>query len=157
MSTHACQWPKCAEQVPANRWGCKAHWLKLPELIRSRIWGSYRPGQEDDKEFSASYLRALKAAQDWIAQDHPQTPQLTDAQKAKLKGFEWEKRMHMKLDDGHQYRFRCAPLKITKAVFNEYAKGKFVKSHISYYIDDDEAEYSDFPAAVTALEQRGAI
>lgn len=78
MSTRACLWPNCPEQVPANRWGCKTHWLMLPQTIRSRIWGSYRPGQEVDKVLSPSYLRALYGAREWIAQHHPDTPQLTD-------------------------------------------------------------------------------
>jgi hypothetical protein len=48
-------------------WGCKAHWFRLPATLRSRIWATYRPGQEVSKTPSAAYIEAAKEVQVWIA------------------------------------------------------------------------------------------
>jgi hypothetical protein len=42
---HECHWPECKTQVPPAMWGCKAHWFRLPQALRNRIWSTYRPGQ----------------------------------------------------------------------------------------------------------------
>ena len=57
-------------------WGCHEHWYRLPKPLRERIWATYRPGQETDKNPSAEYLEAAEAAQDWIA-ELDKTPRLT--------------------------------------------------------------------------------
>lgn len=62
---HGCHWPSCDRQVPPAMWGCKKHWLMLPNF-RGRIWTAYRPGQEVDMAPSHEYLEAAEAAQDWI-------------------------------------------------------------------------------------------
>ena len=43
-----------------------AHWYRLPQAIRNRIWAAYRPGQEDDLSPARRYIEAARAAQDWI-------------------------------------------------------------------------------------------
>jgi hypothetical protein len=61
-----CSWPGCQTTVPADMWGCRSHWFRLPRNIRTAIWAAYRPGQETTLEISDDYRRAFKAAQDWI-------------------------------------------------------------------------------------------
>ena len=63
---HHCHWPDCENPVPPSMWGCKFHWFKLPARLRSRIWATYRPGQEIGKTPSAAYLAVAKEVQDWI-------------------------------------------------------------------------------------------
>lgn len=48
-------------------WGCRKHWYMLPKPIRDEIWRTFQPGQEDRKDPSPAYVRAARAAQDWIA------------------------------------------------------------------------------------------
>lgn len=64
---HHCHWPGCPKQVPPAMWGCRTHWFRLPASLRSRIWATYRPGQEVSMTPSEKYLEAAKAVQDWIA------------------------------------------------------------------------------------------
>ena len=52
------------EHTPAM-WGCKPHWFKLPQLIRNRIWSTYRPGQEVTATPSREYVAAAREAQAW--------------------------------------------------------------------------------------------
>ena len=47
-------------------WGCKTHWFRLPSALRSRIWATYRPGQEQDLDVSDAYLQAAHEVQAWI-------------------------------------------------------------------------------------------
>jgi hypothetical protein len=47
-------------------WGCKAHWFKLPQALRNRVWATYRPGQEITKTPSEAYLKVAREVQDWI-------------------------------------------------------------------------------------------
>lgn len=63
---HTCHWPGCGKIVPPAMWGCKKHWLKLPYHLRRRIWATYRPGQEIDKNPSADYMTTSLAIQVWI-------------------------------------------------------------------------------------------
>lgn len=63
---HTCHWPGCTRQVPPAMWGCKKHWFRLPLKIRTRIWRTYRPGQEVDMQPSPEYIEAAEAAQEWI-------------------------------------------------------------------------------------------
>lgn len=63
---HTCHWPGCEVQVAPAKWGCMKHWMKLPKFIREDIWSAYQPGQEVNITPSRAYLRAARAAQDWI-------------------------------------------------------------------------------------------
>lgn len=67
MNQHFCHWPNCPIEVPPKLWGCRTHWFRLPMSLRARIWRTYRPGQEIDKQPSAEYLAAAKAVREWIA------------------------------------------------------------------------------------------
>lgn len=72
---HHCHWPGCEKQVPPARWGCRPHWYALPEELRTAIWRSFKPGQERTGTPSREYVAAARAAQAWIAANHPQDPQ----------------------------------------------------------------------------------
>lgn len=63
---HTCHWPGCTQQVPPAKWGCKAHWFKLPRSLRNKIWQTYQPGQEVRMDPSKAYLAAAQEVQDWI-------------------------------------------------------------------------------------------
>ena len=63
---HHCHWPGCEKQVPPAMWGCKGHWFKLPAALRSKVWATYRPGQEKDYTPSEAYLRVADEVQRWI-------------------------------------------------------------------------------------------
>jgi hypothetical protein len=69
---HHCHWPGCTRQVPPAVWGCKTHWFKLPLSLRTRIWNTYRPGQEVDQTPSADYMAVARETQDWIKANYPQ-------------------------------------------------------------------------------------
>lgn len=66
MPLRECSWPGCHARVPANLWGCKTHWFRLPKEIRDRIWANYRPGQETEGGQSSAYWDAYKEALRWI-------------------------------------------------------------------------------------------
>lgn len=64
---HNCHWPGCDKQVPPAMWGCKAHWFRLPQALRNKIWTAYEPGQEIDMTPSVEYLAVAQEVQAWIA------------------------------------------------------------------------------------------
>jgi hypothetical protein len=63
---HHCHWPGCDKPVPPAMWGCKTHWFQLPMQLRSRIWATYRPGQEKNMTPSKEYLKVANEVQAWI-------------------------------------------------------------------------------------------
>ena len=72
--THHCHATNCTKPVPEAMFMCRPHWFSLPPAMRSRIWRTYRSGQEDDKEPSSAYCEAAKAAVTFIAQKEGITP-----------------------------------------------------------------------------------
>lgn len=65
-NTHRCPWPSCGEFVGAHLWGCKAHWHRLPRVLRNRIYNAYRTGQSMATA-SDEYRAATDLADRWIA------------------------------------------------------------------------------------------
>lgn len=63
---HHCHWPGCTRQVPPAMWGCRPHWFKLPEALRTRIWRAYQPGQEIAGTPSRAYIEAAREVHAWI-------------------------------------------------------------------------------------------
>lgn len=63
---HHCHWPGCEKQVPPAMWGCSQHWFKLPAALRSKVWATYRPGQEINGTPSAAYVEVAKEVQQWV-------------------------------------------------------------------------------------------
>lgn len=85
---HSCHWPGCDVQCPPAKWGCRHHWFKLPGAIRLEIWRAYRIGQEDgDAPVSERYIAAARAAQDWIAENHPEAGKAREPRRP-LAGFD---------------------------------------------------------------------
>jgi hypothetical protein len=41
---------------------CRRHWFTVPQTLRNRVWATYRNGQCDDRNPSAAYCEAAKAA-----------------------------------------------------------------------------------------------
>lgn len=76
---HHCHWPGCERQVPPAAWGCRSHWYSLPIDIRNAIWKAFQPGQEISGRPNVAYVEAARAAQNWIAANHPQTTGVTHA------------------------------------------------------------------------------
>ena len=66
---HRCHWPGCDKRVPPAMWGCKTHWFKLPQSLRTKIWLTYRPGQEISKRPSVEYIAVVRQVTEWIAED----------------------------------------------------------------------------------------
>jgi hypothetical protein len=66
VEIHFCHWPGCDKPVAPRFWGCRGHWMRLPQALRDRIWATYVPGQETTKTPSAEYLEAAQAVQEWI-------------------------------------------------------------------------------------------
>jgi hypothetical protein len=46
----------------------------LPADLRTRIWGTYRIGQETTMSPSREYVTVAREAQEWIAENHPPKP-----------------------------------------------------------------------------------
>ena len=68
---HGCHWPGCHEQVPPAKWGCTAHWYRLPQNLRNAIWKAFKPGQEVDMTPSRTYLQVAREVQNWIRENYP--------------------------------------------------------------------------------------
>ena len=66
MSTHTCHAPGCGIPVPPRLFMCRTHWRMLPPSLRERIWATYRPGQENDKQPSGDYLDAARRAVEYL-------------------------------------------------------------------------------------------
>lgn len=72
--SHTCHATGCAARVPPAMFMCRRHWFALPRFMRSRIWLTYREGQEDDKQPSHEYCAAAKAAVIEIAEQEGKVP-----------------------------------------------------------------------------------
>lgn len=54
--SHKCHWPTGTLETPPSLWGCRAHWYKLPKILRDKVWDAYVPGQEVRKDPSPEYI-----------------------------------------------------------------------------------------------------
>jgi len=68
MSRHTCHAEGCEVEIPPRMLCCPRHWRMVPKHLQAEIWRTYRPGQETDKQPSAEYLVAQRAAIEAIAQ-----------------------------------------------------------------------------------------
>lgn len=59
---HHCHAHGCERAVPPRLFVCRKHWGMLDERIKAAIWRHYRPGQENDKNPSLSYLAVQQYA-----------------------------------------------------------------------------------------------
>lgn len=61
---HSCHWPGCKVQVKPAAWGCRRHWFLLPLPIRTKLWQTYVPSQEENNaKVTKAYLAAAEEAQ----------------------------------------------------------------------------------------------
>jgi len=75
---HGCHWIGCKKKCPPAMWGCKEHWFKLPKKLRDKIWATYMPGQEINKNPSEEYLAVADEVRDWIKANDVRTPKKKD-------------------------------------------------------------------------------
>lgn len=68
---HGCHWPGCTADVPPAMWGCREHWKLLPRALRTKIWRTYRIGQEETGEVSKEYVATAREVQTWIKTNYP--------------------------------------------------------------------------------------
>ncbi len=62
MREHKCHAEGCEVPVPPGMLMCMKHWMAVPRRLQAQVWRHYRKGQEIDKNPSAAYLTAMKAA-----------------------------------------------------------------------------------------------
>ena len=53
---HHCHAHGCDKSVPPRLMMCPKHWRMVPVDLQSRVWRTYRRGQENDKKPSESYI-----------------------------------------------------------------------------------------------------
>jgi len=58
---------------------CRPHWYRLPAVLRSRIWDTYRPGQTAATA-SPEYLEALREALEFARQANAEAEQAAGRQ-----------------------------------------------------------------------------
>lgn len=64
---HTCHAEGCNARVAPQMLMCRPHWYMVPKPIRDRIWDTYRDGQCGDKQPSAEWLEAARAAIEAVA------------------------------------------------------------------------------------------
>jgi hypothetical protein len=64
---HRCHADGCAVPVPPKMLMCRHHWYMVPKILRDWVWATYRSGQEIDKQPSAEYMDAHRAAVNAVA------------------------------------------------------------------------------------------
>jgi len=50
---------------------CRRHWFMVPINMRARVWATYQPGQEQEKDPTPEYLEAARAAIEAVANYKP--------------------------------------------------------------------------------------
>lgn len=56
MNQHHCHATGCRIEIPPKLMMCRCHWYMVPKMLRDRVWVTYRPGQEIDKNPSDVYM-----------------------------------------------------------------------------------------------------
>lgn len=59
---HTCHIPDCTVPISLTMLMCPKHWHQVPKPLQQAVWAHYRSGQEEDKNPSADYLKAARAA-----------------------------------------------------------------------------------------------
>jgi hypothetical protein len=75
---HHCHAEGCNVEVPPKLLMCRKHWFMVPKNLQARIWATYRPGQEIDKNPSPEYREAQRAAIDAVKAKQRTTTQEPD-------------------------------------------------------------------------------
>ncbi len=61
-SKHYCHARGCLKVIPPKLLMCPPHWRMVPPDLQAKVWATYRPGQEVDKNPSNEYIAAQQAA-----------------------------------------------------------------------------------------------
>ena len=70
---HTCHAQGCNRAIAARFLMCGRHWAMVPSGLKDKVWQTYRPGQEIDKQPSQEYLAVMKQAIAAVA--HKETQQ----------------------------------------------------------------------------------
>lgn len=68
MSAHVCHAEGCEKAVRPELLMCRLHWFMVPMSLRVRVLRAYRLGQCDDKQPSADWITAARAAINAVAE-----------------------------------------------------------------------------------------
>lgn len=71
--SHHCHAAGCVQTCPPKMFMCRKHWFSLPAHMKSDIWKTYRPGQEDDKSITKAYSKAAQKAIRFLADKENRT------------------------------------------------------------------------------------
>ena len=71
-----CHAVDCNVRIPLNRLMCPRHWHIVPQEMRTDVWRTYQPGQENGVKPTQAYLDASAAAINFIAklESKPEVP-----------------------------------------------------------------------------------
>jgi hypothetical protein len=64
---HECAARGCTKKIPRRMLMCAEHWRKVPHKERTKVWDTYRPGQESQGEITPEYIDAAQGAIDAVA------------------------------------------------------------------------------------------
>jgi len=53
------------EIIPTKKWGCRAHWWRLPKVFRDQIIAAYAKAGDVRADPSEEYMKAEDAAREW--------------------------------------------------------------------------------------------
>jgi hypothetical protein len=65
--SHGCHAAGCTKKVPPRLFACRAHWFRLPAVVRAAVLREYRPGQENDKKPTVAYMAVQQYAVAYLA------------------------------------------------------------------------------------------
>lgn len=71
---HFCHAKGCSTPCKPEHLMCIRHWKMVPELLKAKVYATYRPGQCDDKKPSEAWRRAAHAAIEFVAAHEMFTP-----------------------------------------------------------------------------------
>lgn len=67
MGRHTCHALGCSTPVSPTLLMCRRHWAMVPTTLRLAVVKNYRRGQCEDRRVSAAWLRAARAAINYVA------------------------------------------------------------------------------------------
>lgn len=66
----------CDNKIDSKYFMCTKHWRMVPWPLQRELWNNYRPGQENDMQISAEYMRVAHIIINRVAESekHGQYP-----------------------------------------------------------------------------------
>lgn len=71
---HLCQARGCSERIPPKLLFCSPHWYALPAVLRTTIYKTYHPGQEEGRAPSQEWIDAARQAINYLAKKEGKPP-----------------------------------------------------------------------------------